>query len=407
VDRAADDVLEGLDETATGLDDPLFASQALDDVHLWSASGGETLSYASLELPSTSPEQLPAQSALAPQGKTFGSRAGAYIIDSLIYSAMVLGGSFVLGFLVSLAFTLAGRPLLPASTSQGFSLGMLALSLALGVLYFAVYEWLYGASPGKLILKMRVVQENGRRPSLWAALLRGVFRYVDGLLFGFPAAAVMNRDSRRQRYGDRYAHTLVVDHHDSIIQYRRSWLWFLLATLLACLLLALGITLMQMRTMRVAPPWTVVAASELNLRLEDLGQGFTLADEVGMEVFEGTLSDANVRLFVGDEVNLQAQVLTFPFYPTDTVEELLAAFQQEALLEDPTLQLSFGPIRALSVGEPAGVAHFTRPGTGDEGYLLFSIQRNVVTRLFSYGMPGAMAEAELVRLARIVDSRVR
>ena len=357
------------------------------------------------------PEPVSSEGPPAPQGKTFGGRAAAYIIDSLIYGAMVLGGSFALGFLASLALTLVGRSLLPASTPQGLSPGMialdLALSLALGVVYFAVYEWLYGATPGKLILRMRVVQEDGRRPGLWAALLRGVFRYVDGLLLGLPAAIAMNRDSRRQRYGDRYAHTLVVDHHDPIIQYRRSWLWFLVATMLACLLLSIGITLLQANNTRVAPPPTVVAASDLNVQLEDLGQGFAVAGEAGKEVFQGTLTDANVRLFVGDDVNLQAQVLTFPFYPSDTVEELLAGFQQEMLAEDPTLQFSFDPIRQIPVGEPAGVAHFTRPDTGEEGYLLFSIQRNVVTRLFSYGIPGAMPEDELERLARIVDSRIR
>ena len=371
------------------------------------ASNGEALSDTSLEIASVVPEPALSSNLAASQGKAFGSRAGAYIIDILIYNAMVLGGSFALGFLVSLALTLVGRSLLPASTPQGFTLATIALSLALGVLYFAVYEWLYGASPGKLILKMRVVQEDGRRPSLWAALLRGVFRYVDGFLFGFPAVVAMNRDTRRQRYGDRYAHTLVVDHHDPVIQYRRSWLWLLLATVLACLLLSVVTTLMQAKNMRVAPPPTVVAASDLNVKLEDLGQGFTVQGEAGKETFEGALSDASVRLFVSDDVNLQAQVLTFPFYPTDTIEELLAAFQQEMLSEDPTLKLSFDPIKKIAIGEPAGVAHFTRPDTGEEGYVLFSIQRNVVTRLFSYGIPGAMSEDELMRLASIVDSRIR
>lgn len=356
----------------------------------------------------SAPEELPpALSKPLPEGKPFGSRAGAYVIDSLIYNVIILGGTLFLGALTALVLGLTGRTLLAASTPSAVSLGTITYSLALGGLYFAVYEWLFGASPGKVILRMRVIQEDGRRPGLWAALLRGAFRYFDGLVFGAPAVIAMNRDVRRQRYGDRYARTMVVNQSDPVVQYRRSWLWFLLATLLTCLVLVLGTAPMLARSLRIAPPLTTMAAADLNIQPEDLGTAFTLVAEAGREAFQGTLNDANVRLFHSQTANVQAQVTTFSFHPADTIEELMAAFQQQLRLEDPTLVLSFDPVRTIPVGERAGVAHFTNPDTGEEGYLLFSIQRNVITRLFSYGLPGAMSEDELMRLAQIVDARIR
>lgn len=352
-------------------------------------------------------ELLPTPPKPGLEGKSFGSRAWAYLIDSLIYNVIIFGGALLMGVLVAWVLGRAGRTLLPPSTPQNVSLGTIVYSLALGVLYFAVYEWLFGASPGKVILKMRVVQEDGQRPGLWAALLRGAFRYFDGLVFGAPAVIAMNRDTRRQRYGDRYARTMVVNQSDPVIQYRRSWLWFLLATLLACLVLALGAAPMLAGSLRIAPPLTAVAAADLNVQQEDLGATFTLAAEVGKDAFGGTLNDANVRLFSSERANVQAQVAIFPFFPADTMEQLFVAFQQQLDLEDPTLALSFDPVRTIPVGERAGVAHFTNPDTGEEGYLLFSIHRNVITRLFSYGLPGAVSEDELVSLAQIVDARIR
>ncbi len=57
----------------------------------------------------------------------------------------------------------------------------------MGMLYFMIFEWLYGASPAKIILHMRVVKENGDPCNFVSALIRGVLRLVDGLFFGMVA----------------------------------------------------------------------------------------------------------------------------------------------------------------------------------------------------------------------------
>jgi uncharacterized RDD family membrane protein YckC/RNA polymerase subunit RPABC4/transcription elongation factor Spt4 len=355
-------------------------------------------------------EQPPATVAASTtlEGKKFGIRAAAYIIDNLIMNAVGFAGGAAGVFLLSIPFAIAGRPLIPAATQRNFTLQGSLISLVLSTLYFAVFEWLYGASPGKLILRLRVVREDGGRPSLWAALVRGGFRFVDGLFFGIPAASAMGSSPLRQRIGDRFAHTVVVGYRDPIVRMQRSWVWFALASVLSLSILSTSMTILALDNMAIAPPRTVIAAAALNLRLDDLGRDFTLEDEAGKDAFEGPrLTDASLRLFATDEMILEAQVFTFPFILQDTIEDFMAPVKQELAKGDANLELSFDPTRKVPVGERAGVVRFVRPSTGKEGYVLFSIQRNVVTRLLSYGAPGAMTQDELVRLARIVDARIR
>lgn len=158
----------------------------------------------------------------------------------------------------------------------------------------------------------------------------------------------------------------------------------------------------------IAPLLTSTPASELNLSLADLRGDYTLATEVGKEAFEDAqLTDASIRLFTNDQVNLQAQVLTFPFVASDKIEDLVAPVQQELAATEGNEELSFEPLRAVRVGNRAGVLRFSRPSTEEEGYIFYSVRRNVVVRLLTYGSEGAISEDELLRLAALIDERLR
>ena len=166
----------------------------------------------------------------ATRSKGFHMRAGAYIIDVCIQFAI----NAIMGLVAVIVFS----PLLAAGSNQFYNpfplrfLGSSCLSQALFVfLYFPIFEWLFGASPGKLILGMRVVQEDGRPCTLKAAVIRGLARLVDQLLSANVAFFQMAKTPLRQRYGDKAANTLVVDHKDALIQRLRPWWWFLIAAI--------------------------------------------------------------------------------------------------------------------------------------------------------------------------------
>ena len=104
------------------------------------------------------------------------------------------------------------------------------ITITLGITYFALFEWLFGATPGKVILRMRVIREDGMNCTFAGALARSAIRPIDGLLFGLVAAANMRRPLN-QRWGDKVAHTLVVSGRDTRIQVHQPWWRFLLAAI--------------------------------------------------------------------------------------------------------------------------------------------------------------------------------
>jgi len=159
-------------------------------------------------------------------GKKFGVRAGAYIIDVIALYLLNLATGFVGGILLGILLLLNKRPI---RFDQG-TLGWVNLvaGLVLSVLYFAVFEWLYGATIGKIILRMRVVQENGTQCGFGAAFVRGLLRYIDSLFFAIPAYMSM-KHPLYQRIGDKAAKTLVVSSKNLIIRKPRSWWWFVFA----------------------------------------------------------------------------------------------------------------------------------------------------------------------------------
>ncbi|CAN5829408.1 RDD family protein [soil metagenome] len=82
--------------------------------------------------------------------------------------------------------------------------------------YFVLFEWLWnGQTPGKRLLKLRVIREDGRPITLWEALARNLLRIFDAVQgFVLPVYSVglitifMNK--RDQRIGDMFAGTVVI-----------------------------------------------------------------------------------------------------------------------------------------------------------------------------------------------------
>jgi uncharacterized RDD family membrane protein YckC len=162
-------------------------------------------------------------------GQGFEARAGAFLADGIVLSlekpALGQATVFVLGYpsSVGIAVQAAGfqEDLLHAGLIALRGLGLIGLD-------FLLFEWLYGATPGKLILRLRVVQVDGRPCTLQSAAVRDVLRLVDGLCLGIPAAASME-PPLEQRIGDRAARAIVVDARQYGLQSSRSRVWLPLA----------------------------------------------------------------------------------------------------------------------------------------------------------------------------------
>jgi uncharacterized RDD family membrane protein YckC len=157
------------------------------------------------------PERVPLAFALA----SIGNRFLAVAIDHAI--------QYVLIFLVAWTFisiTGAGA----GESTVDFLSEMPKWTIAIMILiifvlfagYFIVFEWLWnGQTPGKRLLKLRVIREDGRPLTLWEAIARNLLRIFDAVPgFVLPVYSVgliaIFLSSRDQRVGDIFAGTVVV-----------------------------------------------------------------------------------------------------------------------------------------------------------------------------------------------------
>lgn len=128
-------------------------------------------------------------------------RAGAYLIDFLLRTVVLVIGSIILMF---------------AGVAIG---GQVVMGLLL--LSWFLMDWIYpvvfeagkrGATPGKRALGLRVVQATGSPITLGQAVIRNFLRFIDGMpaftyAFGITSCLATKRF---QRLGDLAAGTVVV-----------------------------------------------------------------------------------------------------------------------------------------------------------------------------------------------------
>ena len=165
-------------------------------------------------------------------GIKFWPRAGAYFIDFLLLYGFTYVSShscvFVLRQLILIVLPIIGKShsyLLPIPT-----IGNYIVAIIQTITYFALFEWLYGRTFGKLAWGLRVISTNGDSCTLKQAFSRSVYRIVDGLFFGIVAANYM-KPPTYQRLGDQKASTLVVSSKNAYINQNPKWWRFIIALL--------------------------------------------------------------------------------------------------------------------------------------------------------------------------------
>lgn len=160
------------------------------------------------------PERVQLEFALA----SIGNRFLAVAIDHFIqYFSIIL--------IAWLALSLAGYSSSDmASTPERLFMEMPKWTIAALIIvlflifagYFIAFEWLWnGQTPGKKLLKLRVIRDDGRPLTLWEAIARNLLRIGDAVPgFILPVYSVglivIFLNSRDQRLGDIFAGTVVI-----------------------------------------------------------------------------------------------------------------------------------------------------------------------------------------------------
>jgi uncharacterized RDD family membrane protein YckC len=127
------------------------------------------------------------------------------VLDTLLVFVPL---SFVVGWLSGGAYTQEAA----GNTTYGMNVTdrPFLLLLALGIAYYIACETVTGATLGKRMVGIRVVGEDGEPVTFGAAIVRNLVRIVDAFFFYFVAFISALLSKRRQRLGDRAAHTIVV-----------------------------------------------------------------------------------------------------------------------------------------------------------------------------------------------------
>jgi uncharacterized RDD family membrane protein YckC len=91
------------------------------------------------------------------------------------------------------------------------ALGTIAWLFVLGYFVWALFLFSRGTTPGKNMLRLTVIGENGQPASFWRMLLREwPGRFLSGLFFGLGYLWILF-DRDRQAWHDKLASTFVVD----------------------------------------------------------------------------------------------------------------------------------------------------------------------------------------------------
>jgi len=133
-----------------------------------------------------------------------GKRLVNYIIDFLVFYALIIASGFVIGW-----FNPAAFDSIPEDDSVGYELLDRLLGLVLYGLYMFIVEALFkGKSLGKLITGTRAVNEDGSNLSAKTALLRGLSRAVP-----FNAFSALGTPS--YPWHDKWTKSYVIDEKES------------------------------------------------------------------------------------------------------------------------------------------------------------------------------------------------
>jgi uncharacterized RDD family membrane protein YckC len=85
-----------------------------------------------------------------------------------------------------------------------------AIVVVISILYFLYFESTTGQTLGKRIIGIKVTKEDGKKLTFGDALIRTVFRIIDGMGAYILGLIVVLVSKKKQRIGDMAAKTIVV-----------------------------------------------------------------------------------------------------------------------------------------------------------------------------------------------------
>jgi uncharacterized RDD family membrane protein YckC len=171
------------------------------------STGNQSTGYAD-QLNIETPEQVDLRFPIA----GIGSRFLALLTDSVIQGAAMFLMFFAFALIFSSAKKLPGGVTPADAAAKWFIAAIFVFYFLLFWGYFSLFEAFWnGQTPGKRLLKIRVIKDSGRQITLFEALARNLIRIIDSLPSFYLIGVISMLCNREQkRLGDFVAGTIVV-----------------------------------------------------------------------------------------------------------------------------------------------------------------------------------------------------
>ncbi len=176
------------------------------------------------------------------------------ILLVLIYSIYVFG--FLKPFLQSLEQTIGARP------------AALSYFIIVSILYYAVSEWLFGATPAKMLTQTKVLNLEGNHPSFASILGRTIYRRIPFNAFSFLG---------NNGWHDKFSSTQVVYLENKGVKGGRYWLLLLLLVLMVVGIIFGEQALFEYKASQEAANEYKKEVLELEKELQNLGSNNVLS----------------------------------------------------------------------------------------------------------------------------------
>lgn len=144
-----------------------------------------------------------------------GSRFLAVLLDVLIVAAVYLVVGLVVYITAVSGNTTPAETTKPDTMAKWLIAGFIFINFVLNWGYYTLFETFWnGQTPGKRVMKIRVIKDSGRSITLFEAMARNLIRVVDALPGAYLVGVItMMCNRRNKRLGDYAAGTIVI--HES------------------------------------------------------------------------------------------------------------------------------------------------------------------------------------------------
>jgi uncharacterized RDD family membrane protein YckC len=152
-----------------------------------------------------------AQASYAPPGAQGQYQGVAIRFVAILVDAIILG---IISYILIAIFAVSAITIDPSTGAVSIGSAywlVIVLDLIIYFLYYTLLEGHGGQTVGKMAVKIRVVREaDGSRIDYGQAAIRTILRIIDGIFVYLIGAIFIWSSDKKQRLGDRVAHTVVV-----------------------------------------------------------------------------------------------------------------------------------------------------------------------------------------------------